>query len=60
MSELNTKGFTFTGEFLQTNVALVSSPIIQLGMTGATPYAQAHVFIQKVLPDGQPLFLVEG
>lgn len=60
LSELNKKGTVFTSDVLKKDVALAGSPVVSLQMTGSVPDAQIHVFLEKVLPNGESHYVTDG
>ena len=60
LSEANSKGLVYTSAVLEKDIAVVGAPVIELNLTGTAADALVVVVLEKVLPDGQSIFVSDG
>ncbi len=60
LSEANSKGLVYTSAVLEKDIAVVGAPVIELNLTGTAADALVVVILEKVLPDGQSIFVSDG
>lgn len=60
MSALNHKGLIFTSAPFTEDRVIAGAPIVDLQMQSTAADGDVHVFVEKVMPDGRSLFVVEG